>query len=45
MLLDVTGLSLTLNQRAILREVDLHIAAREIHVLLGANGSGKSSLA
>lgn len=45
MLLDVTNLSLTLNQRMILREVDLHIAAREIHVLLGANGSGKSSLA
>ena len=45
MLLDVTGLSLTLNGRVILREVALRIAAREIHVLLGANGSGKSSLA
>ena len=45
MLLDVTGLSLTLNGHAILGEVALHIAAREIHVLLGAKGSGKSSLA
>jgi Fe-S cluster assembly ATPase SufC len=39
MLLDVTGLSLVLNGRAILREVDLRIAARKIHVLLSANAS------
>ena len=45
MLLDINGLSLMLNQRMILHEVALRIAAREIHVLLGANGSGKSSLA
>ena len=45
MLLQVTRLSLVKNHHALLREVALGIKKREIHALLGANGSGKSSLA
>lgn len=44
-LLDVAGLGLSLGGRAILRDVDLALGEGELHVLLGANGAGKSSLA
>jgi Fe-S cluster assembly ATP-binding protein len=44
-LLEVTGMSLALGGRRLLDRVDLDVAAGELHVLLGANGAGKSSLA
>ncbi len=44
-LLDVQGVTLTREGRTILHNVNLSILAGEIHALLGANGSGKSSLA
>jgi Fe-S cluster assembly ATP-binding protein len=44
-LLEVAGLSLTLGGRRLLDRVDLEVKEGELHVLLGANGAGKSSLA
>jgi Fe-S cluster assembly ATP-binding protein len=44
-LLRLTGLRLELQGKPILDGLDLEVAAGEIHGLLGANGSGKSSLA
>lgn len=44
-LLRMRGLRLTLQDKPILDGLDLDLAAGEIHGLLGANGSGKSSLA
>lgn len=44
-LLEVTGLGLALGGRPILAGIDLTVARGELHVLLGANGAGKSSLA
>jgi Fe-S cluster assembly ATP-binding protein len=41
----MTGLRLELRGKRILDGLDLELAAGEIHGLLGANGSGKSSLA
>lgn len=43
-LLEVYGLSKAFNGVPALREVDLDIAAGEVHGLLGANGCGKSTL-
>lgn len=44
-LLRLAGLRLRLQGKTILDGLDLELAAGEIHGLLGANGSGKSSLA
>ena len=44
-LLQIEGLSLTRNGREILRQVNLSVHPGQVHVLLGLNGSGKSSLA
>jgi Fe-S cluster assembly ATP-binding protein len=44
-LLEIDGLSLALGGRRILDKIDLTVAEGELHVLLGANGAGKSSLA
>ena len=44
-LLTLTGITLTLNGNAVLHDLDFTVESGEIHALLGANGSGKSSLA
>jgi len=44
-LLELRHISLRLDGRPVLRDVELTLSTGEIHVLLGANGSGKSSLA
>lgn len=44
-LLEVTGLVVEAGGRRLLDAVDLSIAAGRVHALVGANGSGKTSLA
>lgn len=44
-LLSVTGLSFRVAGRTILEGLDIAVAEREIHALLGANGTGKTTLA
>lgn len=44
-LLKLDGISLDVMGRSILRDVCLEVRPKEIHALIGANGSGKSSLA
>ncbi|TCS71749.1 iron-regulated ABC transporter ATPase subunit SufC [Sulfuritortus calidifontis] len=44
-LLETAGLTLTLGGRGILNGIELAVEKGELHVLLGANGAGKSSLA
>ena len=44
-LLELKGLTLTLGGHRLLDDVSLDIFEGELHVLLGANGAGKSSLA
>jgi Fe-S cluster assembly ATP-binding protein len=44
-LLELSGIDLSLGGRRLLDGIDLAVATGELHVLLGANGAGKSSLA
>ncbi|NWG13461.1 MAG: ABC transporter ATP-binding protein [Acidobacteria bacterium] len=44
-MLQITGLNLVLGGRPILHDVDLQVREAEIHSILGANGTGKSTLA
>src|ERR1035437_80861 len=44
MLFEVEGLSKTFAGTRVLSEVDLTVAAGEVHALVGQNGSGKSTL-
>ena len=44
-LLELTGVTLSLGGRTLLDQVGLDVMEGELHVLLGANGAGKSSLA
>lgn len=44
-LLSIKGLCVEVAGKSVLRGMDLEIGTRQIHALMGANGSGKSSLA
>lgn len=43
-LLEVKNLSVEINEREILHDLDLNLAAGTLHVVMGPNGAGKSTL-
>lgn len=43
-MLDIEGLTASIDGNAILKGLDLHIGAGEVHAVMGPNGAGKSTL-